>query len=476
MQDEDLMSLCKRRGIIYPSFEIYGGLSGFYDYGPIGVRLKKNMEDLIRRLYIVEQDCMEVECNTLHPIDVFEASGHLESFTDLVVECVKCDKSYRADHLIQEETGINVEGKPKGEVEKYLKDLSCPSCGSGLGEPFEYNLMFETAVGPGKSTVTSYLRPETAQSTYLSFNRLWEYARKKLPFGVLQIGRSFRNEISPRQGMVRLREFNQAEIQFFHDPHNLEVTGFDEVTDMDVEIKDGEGNHHETTIGEAYGGLMQYQPIAYHLAKALELFKRMGIDEEKLRLRQHGQDERSFYSKDTWDVEYESINYGMIELVGVAYRTDYDLNQHMQASNQKMKITHEGEKFIPHVVEVAYGIDRPIYCLLESSRDERGFSFPDAVAPYLAGVFPLVKKDGLAEKARQVYSNLVDEGLYVFYDRGGSIGKRYARADEVGVPYCITIDYDTMEDDTVTVRYRDSKEQDRFKIKELEEVLRKNRD
>lgn len=475
---DSIMDISKRRGIVYPSFEIYGGVSGFVDYGPMGSRIKQNIEDLLRRHYVVCQGCFEVQCPTLSPEDVWIASGHVNSFADVMTECNKCGECFRADKLLSG-AGVEAEGMPPEQMHSLLVEnkIVCPDCGCGLSEPYEYNLMFQTSIGAGKGGKTGYMRPETAQSTYLAFKRLWEFARRRLPFGVIQIGHSFRNEISPRQGMIRLREFNQAEIQFFMDPEDKSAPGFDEVLGRKVTIKDKNDRMLETTLGEAHEkGVIEIQFIAYQLGKALDAFEDMGIDPGKLRLRQHRDDERSFYSSDTWDVEYVSDVYGEIEIVGIADRTDYDLKQHMEHSKERMTVSYDGRKFVPHVVEVAYGIDRPIYCVLESclrSEEDRTdyFAFPKQVAPYLAGVFPLVRKDGIPEKADEVFKLLTDMGLYVFSDRSGSIGKRYARADEIGVPYCVTIDYDTLEDDKVTVRNRDSTEQERVNVEELGKFL-----
>jgi len=471
---ETILDVSKRRGIIYPSFEIYGGVSGFYDYGPVGSALKRNVEDLIRRFYLVEEGCVEVNCPTLSPEDVWVASGHTKSFTDAITECSKCGEPYRADHLIEENTQQSVEGKSMMDLWSIIqeKKITCPKCKSSLQEPYNYNLMFQTYVGPGKYKTTAYLRPETAQTTYLGFKRLWEFARKKLPFGVLQIGHSYRNEISPRQGVIRLREFNQAEIQFLVDPENKKTDKFDSVSEIKVDILTGKGKELETTIGKALeDGVIKIQFVAYQLGRAFQLFTEMGINPARLRLRQHRDDERAFYSSDTWDIEFSSESFGRIELVGIADRTDYDLTAHMKLSKQDMTVNIDGRKFVPHVIEVAYGIDRPIYCILESclaeEQDRTLFKFPKNTAPYLAGIFPLVKKDGLPEKALEVFKTLKNNRVYIFYDESGSIGKRYARADEIGVPYCITIDYDSLKDNTVTVRERDSKEQSRVKITQL---------
>jgi len=354
------------------------------------------------------------------------------------------------------------------------EDIRCPKCRGELGGVHSYNLMFKTEVGnPGR---VAYLRPETAQTTYLAFRRLWEAARKKLPFGVLQIGHSFRNEISPRQGMIRLREFSQAELQYFCDPGNKKAERLHEVSDIRVKMLTKDEKEMTLTIGEAVtAGVIKIELIAYFLGRSIQLFSDMGIKREALQLRQHKDDERAFYSSDTWDVEYISENMGRIEILGVSDRTDYDLSAHMNLSGEDLSVNIDGRKFIPHVVEVAYGIDRPIYCLLESCYAEEGdrtlMKFPKKIAPYLAAVFPLVNKDGVDEKAKEVFNLIRRNGTYVLYDYSGSIGRRYARADEIGIPYCVTTDYDTIKDNTVTVRDRDTKEQKRVKIEDLQKVL-----
>ena len=473
---KDVFEVFKRRGIVYPSFEIYGGLSGFYDYGPVGARIKKNVEDLIREYYIIGEGCMEVECPTVSPESVWIASGHVKSFSDMLTECTKCGEPYRADHLIENHKKISCAGMKLEELHQMIYDekIRCPKCAGELGRVYNYNLMFKTEAGnPGK---TAYLRPETAQTTYLAFRRLWEIARKKLPFGVLQIGHSFRNEISPRQGMIRLREFNQAELQYFTDPENKKAENLAAVAGIKARMFTKDGQEITTTIGEAVSqGIIRIELIAYFLGRSIQLFGEMGIKSDALQLRQHMDDERAFYSSDTWDVEYVSENMGRIEILGISDRTDYDLSAHMKLSGEDMSVNIEGRKFVPHVVEVAYGIDRPIYCLLESCYAEEAdrtlMKFPRKVAPYLAAVFPLVNKDGIDAKAREVFDILRKQGIYVQYDYSGSIGRRYARADEIGVPYCVTIDYDTIKDDTVTVRDRDTKEQRRIKIEELTKAL-----
>ncbi|RLC78773.1 MAG: glycine--tRNA ligase, partial [Chloroflexi bacterium] len=297
-----IMDISKRRGIMYPSFEIYGGVSGFYDYGPIGSKIKRNIEQLIRNYYVIDEECLEVECPTLSPEEVWIASGHLENFTDLMTECLKCGEAYRADHLIEEYMGKSCEGMHMSQLDDLIEKnmIKCPKCGGDLGKVYNYNLMFQTFVGPGKGKESAYLRPETAQTTYLAFRRLWEIGRKKLPLGVLQIGRSFRNEISPRQGIIRLREFNQAEIQFFVEPDKKFVENFDQVSNIKTRIVTKNGKEFDISLENAVKkGIIGIQMIAYFLGRSLQLFERMGIDPKSLRLRQHKDEERAFYSSDT---------------------------------------------------------------------------------------------------------------------------------------------------------------------------------
>jgi glycyl-tRNA synthetase len=486
MVKEKVMDISLRRGFVWPAFEIYGGAKGFYDYGPMGSLLKRNIEELIRTHYVVEEGCLEVNCPTVTPEDPWVASGHVKSFSDILVECQKCGEPYRADHLVAEHVDVQTDGMSIADIEKHIAEakIECPKCHGALGEPYDYNLMFGTYIGPGRSKIKAYLRPETAQTTYLPFKRLYATGRERLPLGVLQIGHSFRNEISPRQGMLRLREFSQAEIQFFTDPEHKEAERLDEVKDLKVkvwseELQNADKDAEEMTIQQAIDkGIMKIPLIAYHLARSWILFTKMGIDPKKLQMRQHKSDEKAFYSNDTWDIEYKSTDYGRVEMVGISDRTDYDLGTHQNLSKVSMEISKDGRKFIPHVIEVAYGVDRPFYCTLESTFvEEKGekertyFKFPKEVAPYRASVFPLVKKDGIDKKAREVFEMLKHSGLYVQWDVSGSIGRRYARADEVGIPFCITVDYDTLEDGTVTIRERDSMEQKRVKISDLTKHL-----
>ncbi len=479
----DVLDIAKRRGFFWPSFEIYQGCSGFYTYGPLGALMKMRVENLIREYYMIHEGCLLVEAPTLTTEDPWVASGHVESFTDMTIECQKCGEAYRADQLIEEKTGKDVEGLSLGEIQKKIKDnkITCPKCSGVLGRVYDYNLMFKTYIGPGKRKVSGYLRPETAQTTYMPFKRLYELGRRKLPFGVIQFGRSFRNEISPRKGLVRLREFSQAEVQFFvHPKQKNEHPKFSVVKNFKVPILTKQDQKRKQKpkmikIGELVKKKFTNEFIAYFLARSFQLYLQMGIDPRKLRLRQHRDDERCFYSKDTWDVEFLSDNYGRIELVGIADRTDYDLKRHMDLSKQDMKIDWNGEKLIPHIVEVAYGIDRPLFCIMESclreDRDRIYFTFPPKVSPYQVAVFPLVRKDVLPKLAREIFETLRREGFFALYDETGSIGRLYYRQDEAGTPYCITIDYDSKKKGDVTIRNRDNQKQIRVKIKKVPEVL-----
>ena len=476
---KDLMDIAKRRGFFWPSFEIYGGCSGFYTYGPLGALLKYKIEALLRDHFVRDEKCLLLEAPIVTTEDPWVASGHVSSFTDMTADCSKCGEAYRADHLLEEKLKKSVEGWSLEQIQEALtkNKIKCAKCGGDLKSVYDYNLMFRTLIGPGKNKVSGVLRPETAQTTYMPFKRLFDIGRKSLPLGVVQVGRSFRNEISPRQSIIRLREFSQVEVQFFVDPKKKNHHRFDEVKDMEIHVLT-KGDQKLGKKGKDMKftevGKHTTQWIAYMLARAVELFEKMGIDRKKLRCRQHLDNERSFYSSDTWDIEFMSNGFGVIELVGVADRTDYDLKRHMELSKHDFHIDLDGKKVVPHVIEVAFGVDRPLYAVLESCQKEVDnrtyFTFPPKIAPYEVAVFPLVKKDKLPEKAKEVYTQLKNAGFLVLYDEG-FIGKVYYRQDEAGTPICITVDYDTLKDKSVTLRDRDTQKQIRLKIKELDSAL-----
>jgi glycyl-tRNA synthetase len=343
--------------------------------------------------------------------------------------------------------------------------------------------MFATNVGSGKKKRDANLRPETAQGMFVSFPRLFSVARKKLPFGACQIGRAYRNEISPRQGMIRLREFSQAEMELFYNPKDRTHPKFDSVKNHTLPLypadyqESGRKEVLEITTGDAVKkGIIDSELIAYYLAISEKFFEDLGIPRTAIRCRQQLKDERAHYSSETWDVEIDSEDFGWIEVCAIADRTDYDLGSHAALSKQSMEVNIEGEKFTPHVLEASFGVDRPVWCVLEHAFTETEkrtyFAVDKSIAPITVGVFPLVSKDGLPEKAQEAFNLLVDNHFMVQYDEKGSIGRRYARADEIGTPYCITIDHDTLKDNTVTIRERDSMQQKRVKIEELVEKLK----
>ncbi|GKZ15019.1 glycine--tRNA ligase [Haladaptatus sp. T7] len=560
----ELVELAKRRGFFFQSSEAYGGVSGFYVYGPQGAALKRNIEDSWRDRFQVREGHREIEAPTVMPEPVFEASGHLDTFDDMLVECPECGESHRADHLIEDNTDIeDAEAMPLSEVGDLIAeyDLHCPSCETPLaGEPVEdFNLMFETDIGPG-SGHPGYLRPETAQGIFVEFPRLKEYARNQLPFGITQIGTAYRNEISPRKSIIRVREFTQAELEHFIDPETDEPP-LHRVEDVEVtlysavEQNDDDGDYLRTTIGEAVEeGIIASDWVAYYLGVGQEWYERIGVDMDRFRFRQHLAGERAHYASDCWDAEAE-IDGDWIEITGYAYRSDYDLSKHDKYSDEDFTIFRQydepkvveratvdpdmsylgpefggaaadiaealqtlaerdrtafdgdevtveadgdtyaipvektgfsveevkesGEHIVPHVVEPSIGIGRVLYTVLDHAYDtdeiegetRTRLSLDPEIAPTTVGVFPLMDKDGMGETARDIAAELRSHGLDVVYDDSGNIGRRYRRQDEVGTPFCVTVDYEGLEDDTVTLRERDSTEQVRVAVDDLPNLI-----
>lgn len=480
MKIDEIVQVAKRRGFIWPSSEIYGGLSGFFDYGPLGLMLKRKVENFWREFFIKSEDnIFEIESSSIMPEKVWEASGHLSNFIDPLTQCNKCNTFYRADSLIQEKTGKFVEGLKPEELSKLIQEnkINCPKCGGKLGDVKLFNLMLPTSVGP-LSGSHAYLRPETAQGIFVNFKNLLAYARGSLPFGVAQVGKSYRNEISPRQWLIRLREFNQMEIEFFFNPEkhvaNLGMFANLKLPILTREAQEkGEGTK-EFSIEEAKE-ILPSSWLAYFLAKELLWYQQLGIPAEALRFRHMLPEETPHYSKGNFDMEIK-FDFGWKEVVGNAYRSDHDLSAHMKHSGENFSVVEEGKKIVPHVVEPSFGVDRTVYgILLYCYREgkDRGwswFQFPPKITPYTTAVFPLVSKDGLPEKAKEVYS-ILKPCFDTYYDEAGSIGKRYARADEIGTLLSITIDYQTLEDGTVTIRSRDTTRQIRVDAKKLPEVV-----
>ena len=434
---EEIVALCKRRGFVFPSSEIYGGLGSTYDYGHYGVLLKNNVKaEWWRAMLQDRDDIVALDSAILQHPRVWEASGHLEGFTDPLVQCLgKCKKRWREDHLRE---AVEAEG---GDAEA---ELRCPECGGELSEPRQFNLMFETHVGPvAEEGSAVYLRPETAQGIFINFKNVIGFARKKPPFGIAQIGKSFRNEITPGNFIFRTREFEQMEMEFFVPPAEAD-------------------EWHRTWIEERE-----------------RWYTELGIRPELLRVRPHEADELSHYSSATSDVEY-LFPIGWSELEGIANRGDFDLTQHAKFSGEKLEYFDQGtkERYVPYVIEPAAGADRAALAFLVDAydveevegRQRTVLRLHPRLAPVKAAVLPLVSKEGMPEKAREVFEEL-RRRMPAEFDEGGSIGKRYRRQDEIGTPWGITVDGQTMEDDTVTLRDRDSLEQARVPIAGLADDL-----
>ena len=476
---EDLPTFLKKKGFIYPSSEIYGGLSGFYDYGHLGTLLKRNLENCWRNYFLkLSSNYYEIDAAQIMHQKVFKASGHLEHFVDPVVTCSKCNFSERADHFLSENTKEkHLEGlKPKQYDELIKKhNLKCPKCSSYFQPTQLINMMFPIQLGTQKVS-QAYLRPETAQSPYVNFKLQYELQRKKLPLGLAIIGKAFRNEISPRNLTLRQREFTQAELQIFFNPQSFPVN-FKEIENCKLIIllvKDRKQNKPKKI---ACKNLKKELPewYLYHLAKIQQFYlDHLKIPENKFRFFQLSDEEKAFYNKYHFDIEIELSNLGFTEIGGLHYRTDHDLQGHQKISQQSMEIIDEqNNKFIPHVLELSFGVDRTLYALLDlnyaydKKRGNAILGLPIKLAPITLGIFPLVKKEEkLVKLSKEVYQQL--NCCYTcFYDDAGSIGRRYARADEVGLPFCLTIDFDSLKDKAVTIRDRETTKQKRVKIKDL---------
>ena len=448
---DKMVALAKARGFIYPGSEIYGGLANTWDYGNLGVELKNNVKQAWWKKFIRESKYnVGIDCAILMNPQTWVASGHRGSFSDPLMDCKDCHERFRADKIIEDymqENGIEIEGSVDGwsneEMQKYIEEheIACPSCGKhNFTEIRQFNLMFKTFQGvteDAKNTV--YLRPETAQGIFVNFKNVQRTSRKKVPFGIGQIGKSFRNEITPGNFTFRTREFEQMELEFFCKP------------DTDLEW------------------------FAYWKDYCINWLKTLGIKEEEMRVRDHEKEELSFYSKATSDIEF-LFPFGWGELWVIADRTDYDLTQHQNVSGEDMSYFDDStnEKYIPYVIEPSLGADRVTLAFLCSAYDEEELEggdirtvmhFHPAIAPVKVAILPLSKK--LSEQAEEIYTKLSKTYNCEFDDRG-NIGKRYRRQDEIGTPYCITYDFDSVEDGAVTVRDRDSMEQERIKIEDLE--------
>jgi glycyl-tRNA synthetase len=462
---EKIVSLAKRRGFVYQGSEIYGGLAGTWDYGPLGVALKNNIKNSWRKKFVLDrEDMYEVDAALLMNPKVWETSGHVGGFADPLVEDLKTQKRYRADHLL-EEVGIDVQGLNPSQMNTLFKEKGIKSPkGNELGEVRQFNMMFSTKIGAMEDSASMvYFRPETAQGMFVNFKNIMDSFSPKLPFGMAQIGKAFRNEITPRDFVFRVREFEQMEIEYFIKPP---------VSDADWQ-----------------------GPFETLRSEMLDWMNAIGIDMNSVHELKVTGDDLAHYSKATTDFEFD-FPFGRKELYGLAYRTDFDLKAHSEASGSKLEYFDQDEadeekrKFIPHVIEPSFGVDRTVLALLTSAyrEDEQNgevrsyLAFKPAMAPIICAVSPLLKnKQELQDKAREVFKTLKQEFGNVMYDDNGNIGKRYRRQDEIGTPFCVVIDFDTLGNpstdsgpagttelvDTVTVRDRDTGEQARMPIAEL---------
>jgi len=559
---QKIVELAKRRGFFWPSYEIYGGEAGFLDYGPLGAILKRKLEQKWVDWFVRREGLMLIDTAVIAPEIVFQASGHTAHFTDPVTSCKKCRRKWRADHLLEEQAEVSGEGLNLQELGILLTKhgVRCPECGGELEPPQIFNELFKTIIGP-YAEHAGYCRPETAQGMFVNFKRLYDFARGRLPFGAAQVGRCLRNEISPRQGPIRLREFTIMEFEFFFNPKNSECVKLREVEGEKIRllteglIRRRVEEPVEVTVNEALDkGYIKAEWNAYFMARAKQFLNELGVPDENQYFREKLPSERAHYSAQTYDQVVKLSRWGYVEVSGHAWRTDYDLRMHMAYSGEDLRVylpyakpkrvkrkrlklnkvelgkafkdkaslilrlleltpaeevaealtsegvyrlrgngeTYEikpshvsvaeeeieekGERILPSVVEPSFGLDRMLYVTLEyaySEKEERVvLKLPKDLAPIEAAVFPLMTKDGLPERAREIHQNLLSQGFNVEYDEGGSIGRRYARMDEAGTPYTITIDYQTIEDGTVTLRDRDTWKQVRVKTEKLPQILR----
>jgi glycyl-tRNA synthetase len=492
MKIDELYALLRRRGVLWPTAEIYGGAQGLYDYGPLGAELKRRIEDAWRAWFVgLSDDFYEIDPAEILPEAVVRASGHLENFTDPEVTCGKCHRSFRADTMLEASRPEGIDGLSPLRIAELLAEAHarCPSCGSTeLSVPRPFNLMFGVSLGAGEGE-RAYLRPETAQSSYLAFARMWEVGRKALPLGIAVIGKAYRNEIAPRQLLFRMRSFTQAELQIFFDPASFPVP-IARVANLELPVVRaaprlaGEERAVPTTVEAlvAKGGLPEF--YAYHLAHTYLFYRDgLGVPADRIRLWEKSEEERAFYNRIQFDVEIRLDSLGGFKEIGaVHYRGDYDLGRHAAGSGKDLSIAKpDGTgRLIPHVLELTFGVDRAIWAVADVGIALDGertlWRLPSPLAPSTVGVFPLIRKIH-GEFARSLATSLARQGIRVDFDSAGTIGKRYARADEAGTPFCVTVDGVSVdpaspESGTVTLRERDSKAQRRVRPEELLVVVR----
>ena len=549
-----LTSVLRRRGIVLPSFEIYGGISGLIDYGPVGARIRRRVMDNWVDHWTSHGDIVEIDSPTITPEAVLVASGHVGEFSDLMVECGACGNAFKANHLA-EGRHENPDSLDVDEFNAMLTDgVECPTCSeSKWSDARSMDLMFSTRIGAKKGGRVAYMRPETAQGMFMLYPALFRHFKQKLPFGAIQTGKGYRNEISPRQGMIRLREFNMAELEYFIDPEEPPCSDLSVREETVSFVPDPDGPHAGVlamTFSEALGsGIVRHPTVACFLARTWDFLIGVGIDSTRIRFRQHASTEMAHYADDCWDCELHG-EYGWVECVGIANRTCHDLLSHEQHSGSKLlrawrqfneprseardvlapngaslgptfkdragdvmealqnlteipesipfeltladsstvritddmvtrrseEVTLHGEWFTPHVIEPAFGIDRIIWhildhCYTETQKEDENYSIMrlnQSVAPFDVAILPLFDKDGMDDIARQIWASVNSTpGLRGELDANKSIGRRYARVDEIGIPWAITVDHTTLEDGSVTVRRRDDQEQVRASIEDV---------
>ena len=549
-----LTSLLRRRGIVLPSFELYGGVSGLVDYGPVGARIKRKVMDSWIDHWTSHGDIVEVDSPTITPEPVLVASGHVGEFNDLMVECGGCTGAFRADHLVGDGHENTDSLSPEELVEILSAGIECPTCKeSKWSDVRAMNLMFSTQIGAMKGGRKAYMRPETAQGMFMLYPALFRHFKQRLPFGAIQTGKGYRNEISPRQGMIRLREFNMAELEYFIDPENPPCPNLNTWGDSIALVPDPDGEHAGEclmTISEALStGIVRHPTVAWFLARTMDFLISVGVDSTRIRFRQHASTEMAHYANDCWDCELHG-EHGWVECVGIANRTCHDLLSHERHSGSKLlkawrqfdeprseirdvlapngaslgptfkgragkviealqnlteipekmpfelaltdgsnvqitddmvtrrseEVTVHGEWFTPHVIEPAFGIDRIIWHILDHSYTETEkegekysiMRLSSMVSPFDVAVLPLFDKEGMGEIASDILSKVNSmPGLRGEMDSSRSIGRRYARVDEIGVPWAITVDHETLKDGSVTVRRRDDQKQIRVAVDEV---------
>jgi glycyl-tRNA synthetase len=474
---DEVMNLATRRGYFLRSADSYPNIpAGFWDFGPLGTLFKNRYIELWRRLIVKRDEMLEIDTSEILPRAVFVASGHVGNFADPIVECSNCHSIYRVDKLIEEKVKHAVpEGLPDAEYDALLAEnrIVCSNCKNALSGTRRFNMMFKVGIGPAAEE--AYLRPETCQGIFVDVPFLFKTQRIKLPKGFAQLGKSFRNEIAPRQGILRQREFYQAEIEVLFNPEKVDLPKFDVALDYKLNISSGDVEPSPVKVSEAIAqGVIPNKLIGYYLYLIQSFYESVGLRTVNIRLRRLSNQEKAFYSAVAFDLEVRT-SVGWLELVACNYRSDYDLKQHSEMSKTDFTVDDDGKKVLPHIFELSMGVGRSLYALLDESyrvEETRTYlALPPKVAPIQVAIFPLMSKDGLPEKARAIYDGLRFD-LDAMYDESGSIGRRYARSDEAGIPFCVTIDQNTMTGGTVTVRERDSKAQPVVPVVELNAWLK----